>query len=283
MSVLDRPIVVLGAARSGTTLTAELLAHHPEIAYWIEPRYVWNYGRPLARDDRRPAADATPRVRRYIRRTFERFTRRQGRARFMEKTPSNCFRVPFVQAVLPDALFIHVVRDGRDVTLSAIRKWTSPPQASALRRRLRSFEIPLVEAPLYAADALRDVVGRGLLPERAFIWGPRYPGIREVRAREGVDVACAVQWRESVRACLDGLAEVPTERQIEVRFERLVADPAAEVARLLRFTGLEPTDDVMARARATADADAAERWRTRPLPPEVVAHLEPFQSQLGYG
>lgn len=282
MSALTRPIVVLGAARSGTTLTADLLAHHPDLAYWIEPRYVWNYGRPLAPDDRRGAADATPHVRRYIRRAFERYAVARGKARFMEKTPSNCFRVPFVHAVLPDALFVHVIRDGRDVTMSAVRKWTSPPDPTAIRRRLRSFEIPLRDAPFYAAAALRDVVGRQFLPERAFVWGPQFPGIREVRAREGVEAACAVQWRESVQASLDGLAQVPADQQIEVRFERLVADPEAEVARLLRFAGLREDAAVLAHARQTADAGAADRWRDRPFDPAVAARLEPLQSQLGY-
>jgi len=282
MDRLDRPIVVLGAARSGTTLTADLMASHPTLAYWIEPRYIWNFGRPLAPDDRRAASEATPRVRAYIRRRFEAYAQRLAKARFMEKTPSNCFRVPFVHAVLPDARFIHVIRDGRDVTLSAVRKWTSPPDPTAIRRRLRSFEIPLADAPFYAAAAVRDVIGRQVMPEKAFIWGPRYPGIRTVRAEQGVEVACAVQWRESVRACLDGLAHVPAEQQIEVRFERLVADPEAEMARLLAFAGLDASDAVMAHARQTADAGAADRWRERPLSDEVMEHLEPFQSALGY-
>ena len=282
MTLLDRPIVILGAARSGTTLTAELLARHPDIAYWVEPKYVWRYGHPLAPDDRRPATEASPRVRRYIRHAFARYAERQVKPRFMEKTPSNCFRVPFVHAVLPEARFLHILRDGRDVTRSAVKKWTTPPDPTAIRRRLTSFEIPLRDAPFYAGAAVRDVLGRRFFPERAYIWGPYFPGIREVRATEGVEAACALQWRESVRACLDGLAEVPDAQQLTIRFEDLVADPAPMLGRILAFLELRPDAALLEHARATADPQAAARWERRlsDLPSE--RYLYPLLAELGY-
>ena len=36
-----RPVVILGAARSGTTLLGELLSRVPEVAYWVEPKSLW--------------------------------------------------------------------------------------------------------------------------------------------------------------------------------------------------------------------------------------------------
>ena len=279
---LRQPIVVLGAARSGTTLTAEILERHPDLAYWVEPKYVWRYGRPLARDDRREAREATPTVRRYIRNSFARFAERRGKARFMEKTPSNCFRVPFVHAVLPDARFLHILRDGRDVTRSAVKKWTTPPDPTAIRRRMTSFEIPLRDAPFYAVDAVRDVVGRQFLPKQAFIWGPHFPGIREVRAAEGVEAACALQWRESVRAAREGLAVVPEDQKLEIRFEDLVGDPEPVLARILDFLQLPPSEEVLSYARATVKPDAASRWERRESDPELEGRLEPVLSALGY-
>jgi len=214
VSTLDRPIIILGAARSGTTITSEIIKRHPDVAFWLEPKYVWRYGKPLARDDVRTFDDATSGVKRYIRRVFDRYAARREKGRFMEKTPSNCFRVPFIHAVLPDALFLHIVRDGRDVARSSVKKWTTPPDPTAIRRRFTSFEIPLRDLPFYAVDALRDVVGRQFFPDRAFIWGPQFPGIREVRAKNGVEVTCAIQWRESVRAAQEGLVDVPPDQQL---------------------------------------------------------------------
>ena len=278
-----RPIVVLGAARSGTTMTATTLARHPDVAYWVEPKYVWRYGHPLAPDDTRPVSDATPRVRRYVRRQFARFTKRAGASRFMEKTPSNCFRVPFVHAVLPEARFLHIVRDGRDVTRSAVTKWTTRPDPTALRRRLTSFEIPLRDLPFYATAAFREYVARQLAPEKGFIWGPAFPGMRDLREKEGVEVACAVQWRESVVWAREGLEVVPEDQKLELRFEDLVADPDVELRRVLDFLELSPADEVLGHARRTFDPDAAGRWEERPpLRPDLAAHLEPVLSDLGY-
>ncbi|WP_412063084.1 sulfotransferase family protein [Rubrivirga sp. IMCC45206] len=277
---LDRPIVVLGAARSGTTMLATTLAAHPDLAYWVEPKYVWRYGRPLAPDDRRGADEARPRVRRYIRRAFARFTKRAGVPRFMEKTPSNCFRVPFVHAVLPDARFLHVVRDGRAVTRSAVKKWTTPPDPTAIRRRLTSFEIPLRDVPFYVGAGIRDSIGRQLMPEQAFLWGPQFPGIREVRAEHGVEVACAVQWRESVLAARAGLAQIPAAQRYEVRFEDLVADPDGVLPGVLAFLGLGPGEPVLAHARQHFDAAAAHRTGGKAL--ASAPYLQPLLADLGY-
>lgn len=282
--MLDRPIIILGAARSGTTLLGDILAHHPDVAYWVEPKYVWRYGNPTARTDQRRAEEATPAVKRYIRSKFTSFVARREGDRFMEKTPTNCFRVPFIQEVFPDARFVHLIRDGRDVAFSARKKWTSPPKKEALWRRLTTLEIPLRDAPFYAVDFLRDVIGRQLRPDQGYLWGPHVEGLRAIRGRHGVLYACAVQWKESVRAALDGLAAVPPSQQCVVRFESLVTEPRDDLGRLLRFLGLPRDDAVIAHAVETVDAAAAARWQQRSAQELAPIHpvLEDMLHQLDY-
>ena len=48
--IVSRPILVVGTHRSGTTLLGRALGHHPEVAYWEEPRHVFEQ-RLLARID----------------------------------------------------------------------------------------------------------------------------------------------------------------------------------------------------------------------------------------
>ena len=282
MAKLDRPIVVVGAARSGTSMTSRVLQRHPDVAFWMEPKYVWRYGRPLAPDDLRRAADATPRVRRYIRRAFERFAEREGKPRFMEKTPSNCFRLPFVEAVLPEARYLHVIRDGRDSTRSALRMWTKTPDKRALRRRLTQLEIPLRDAPFYATAVLRDVVARQFFPQRAYVWGPQFPGLRDVRAEAGVVAACAVQWRESVRAARAGLAEIPADRQMPVRFEDVMADPVGQMAAILEFLELRPSEAVREYAATFIDEGNRTSYDADLDPAQIDPYLEPLRAELGY-
>jgi hypothetical protein len=70
-----------------------------------------------------PASRATEPVRAHIRRKFNQMRIAQGKPRFCEKTPANEMRLPFVLEVFPDAKLIHVVRDGRQVAVSARRKF----------------------------------------------------------------------------------------------------------------------------------------------------------------
>ncbi len=281
---LRQPIFIIGAARSGTEMLGDLLCRHPAVAYWIEPKYIWRYGRPAADSDVREASEASPPVSAYIRSRFAAFARRRGKTRFMEKTPSNCFRISFIDRVFPDGLFLHLLRDGRDVAVSAHRKWTSPPSKQGLWRRARSLEIPARELPHYAVDLLRETVGRQLHPRRGYLWGPRFPGAARVRAERSVLETCALQWRASVEAALAGLAAIPDGRCLTVKFEELVQAPEPALRRVLAFLRLEPSPELLAFARAHVDPAAAERWRSRP-PEEVAAILPligPILERLGY-
>jgi hypothetical protein len=46
------------------------------------------------------------------------YARRQGKKRWAEKTPNNVFEIERIFKAFPDATFIEVIRDGRDVVLS---------------------------------------------------------------------------------------------------------------------------------------------------------------------
>ncbi len=282
---LDRPIFVIGAARSGTTFLADVLGRHPDVSYWVEPKYIWRYRGASSESDVRTADEATPAVARYIQDRFEARTRRDGRLRFVEKTPSNCLRIPFIDRVFPEGLFLNLARDGRDTALSAVKKWTQPPSRSALRRRATSFEIPLRDAPSYAVDFVRDVVGRQFRPAKGFIWGPHIPGLREVRAAHTVLETCAIQWRECVLAMFDGLAEIPPERQLTVRYEDLASAPAEQLARILQFLDLRFDQALADHAVEVASTDSVGRWRRED--PRSMSALEPLiapaMAALGYG
>ncbi|HEV3471638.1 MAG TPA: sulfotransferase, partial [Actinomycetota bacterium] len=54
--------------------------------------------------------------------------------RLLDKTPRNALRVPFVDALFPDARYIYLQRDGRENVNSLINAWRTP--------RYRSYELP---------------------------------------------------------------------------------------------------------------------------------------------
>jgi hypothetical protein len=143
--------IVIGCGRSGTTLTRALLNAHPQMAIPDESYFpVWlgrnraKYERPngfavaqftddvlvhhgfahwgldpeRVRDglrDARPATFADA-----VRTCYALYAEAHGKPRYGDKTPIFVLHVPMLAAMFPEAVFIHLVRDGRDVVLSRV-------------------------------------------------------------------------------------------------------------------------------------------------------------------
>ncbi len=266
-ATLDRPLFVIGAARSGTTLVAESIARHSHLAFWNEPKYVWRHGAARAPNDIRTAAEASPEVIAYIRERFAKFTISANKLRFLEKTPSNCFRIGFMHRVFPTGLFIHLVRDGRDVAASALLRWRSPPDDLAIWRRLRGMEIPLSELPAYAPDIIREAIMRRLQPRRGHIWGPRYPEIFEDAKVLDTASVCVRQWAESERAAREALDEIPRHQVLGIRYENFISDPASLLEKIFDFAGLDPEPGIIEETCRTVRP--AEHDAPRPPTPDT--------------
>jgi hypothetical protein len=279
------PVVVLGAARSGTSVLRDAIAGHlglPAVPFDIN--YVWKFGNYDVPHDELGPEHLTARRARFIRRYIERHAA-AGSAAVVEKTVSNTLRVGFVRAVLPECRFVHVVRDGRDVAVSARRMWQAPPELRRLLGKVRGF--PLRAVPRYGMSYLGAYLRRhggrnGALPT----WGPRFAGIDELVRRRPLLEVCALQWRRSVEATRDALRDVPPQAVVTVRYERLVAQPDEElgrIAELLDLRGAPP------RPSATLPAfhpRSVGGWRRELAPAEragLVEELGPLLTELGYG
>jgi hypothetical protein len=72
-----------------------------------------------------------------IRAFFELYAERQGKTRWGDKTPGYVREMVRIQGVLPEARFIHLIRDGRDVALSMMGMSWGPSSVEAAARRWR--------------------------------------------------------------------------------------------------------------------------------------------------
>lgn len=248
---LKSPIIVLGAPRSGTTILASLLARHPHLHYMEEPRLTWRYGNDQ-KSDMLDAEDARPEVIRHIRAAFARQIREAGKERLLEKTPSNALRGPFIDRVFPDAIYIHIIRNGYESALSIERFWDQHAHGvrhiarGRLRARLR--EINLRRVPFYAREALRRfappslrrVVGQNF-------WGPRIPGIDGLLRDLSILDVCCLQWRMCVEAACHFGRSLPAGRYCELHLERL---DESRLIDILRFTNLSSESQVLDEFRA---------------------------------
>ncbi len=125
------PVVIGGCGRSGTTLLQAILSNHPAIFSGPESTvFLTRVTHPGEIDRRFGLPDGrTERLERLSRsqaefvELFQReILRRSGKTVWVEKTPKNVWRLDFIFAHFPNARFVHVIRDGRDVACSLRRQ-----------------------------------------------------------------------------------------------------------------------------------------------------------------
>jgi hypothetical protein len=184
---------VVGAARSGTTLLRLMLDSHPELAIPPETKFVPDL---LARAAEGPLssealAEAIVSARNWrdfgldadellarlrttgatapadaIREFFRLYAERAGKLRYGDKTPGYVDHMEAIAAAMPEARFVHLVRDGRDVALSLTERAErrgarpAPPRRMARkwRRRIRRARRQAASLPAYLELRYEDLV-----------------------------------------------------------------------------------------------------------------------------
>jgi len=229
------PVFIIGAARSGTKMLRDLIAFTANIdKVPFDVNYIWRMGNENVPHDELAPEMACSEARARIIDKLKRYSR-NGKF-LLEKTVSNSLRVPFVDHVFPGAKYIHLVRDGLDVTESAYRQWLAPPDWEYIFEKLKTF--PISSAFKYGVSYARKTLNR-VLPiqrNRAFTtWGPLYNGIQDDLQTYSLIEVCALQWYWSVKKASDALGRLPAERVLNVRYEAFVREPRAGLEAIVNF------------------------------------------------
>ena len=131
---MDRPVFLVGAERSGTTLLRLMLSHHPKIAFDNEAEYLVHLVKPDGTLPSREAfVDYLSNARGFLLKKREirdgldfvglanDLTEQTAKGRDVAVYGATVHRhFDRLLWIWPDARFIHLVRDGRDVGLSTI-------------------------------------------------------------------------------------------------------------------------------------------------------------------
>jgi hypothetical protein len=230
-----RLVFVVGSPRSGTTFTASGIGSLPGFVDLDEVQ-PWKAAIPelVGRED--------DEVARRLRRILER-VRMLGLARGLrgvEQTPETSFVLAAALRAYPEAVAVHVIRDGRDVAASLLeRGWLSAARTGA--------------------DDARLAFG----PHARF-WVE--PGREDDFDRASDATRAAWAWRRYVTAA----GAVP-DRTVEVRYEQLVADPAAAAAPVAAALGVDAS--LVIEAFGAIHDRSAGRWR-RDLDADQLADVE---------
>ncbi len=140
-----------------------------------------------------------------VRMFYQLYAQAHGKPRAGDKTPSYLQCMPDVARVLPEAHFIHVIRDGRDVAVSWSRTWFAPTRnlaelvniwaeqigrarasASGLAYREVRFA-DLVRQPAAVLQGLCEFVGLNYQPEMLKYFKRAPSRLSEHRARYRLD------------------------------------------------------------------------------------------------
>jgi hypothetical protein len=254
-SALQRPIFIVGAPRSGSTLLFETLAASDQIstvggeAHWlVESIPELRPGAPGVESNRLGAEHCSEAVAESIvNQLLAQIKDNRGRPvpadsalRFLEKTPKNALRVPFIDRIFPDALFVFLWRDPHENLSSIMEAWRSGNWKTY--NGIEGFEGPW-----------------------SLILPPAWAGMRGKSLQE----IAAFQWESTNRILLDDLQALPRERWTHLTYANLISNPAAVISVLCDFAGLECGGSLLERvtgplplSRFTQTPPAAGKWQS---------------------
>jgi hypothetical protein len=236
-----QPVFIIGAARSGTKLLRDQIARHPDIACVpYDINYIWRFGNEKLPHDELSTENFTQQICLRIQSRFESFA--NGKPLLVEKTVSNCLRVPYIQKIFPEAYFIHLVRHPLDVIESTYRQWTAKPDLKYIFKKARTF--PFTESLGYGLFYAWTTLNKLILsdPSRAGTWGPRYTGIdQDVLTRDLWEV-CTTQWIRCVSSAKRDLDNLSSEHILTVQYEEFVETPIAHLKRIANFLDIESSN-----------------------------------------
>ncbi|MDQ3854414.1 MAG: sulfotransferase [Thermoproteota archaeon] len=258
-----KPILIIGAPGSGTTLLYQTLCSHRDVAYINHNMLragIWRHGRFVG--DRRKALfmlqnlvhrdpdstfpheadifwmtyfrdyysymteyDYTEEMAAYFRKKVLQVQNLWGgRPRFVNKNLQNCFRVRLLNSIFPDAKFIHIIRDGRAVAFSILNKKDLGATSPIL---LVGF---------------KDILGDRYKSEHSELYN------------------YGLAWAEYVRKAREASA-VAQGRYYEVHYENLVKEPYNELRKIVDFCELDWYSEFEEKIPSTQNMN--EKWKQK--------------------
>ncbi|MCC6298868.1 MAG: sulfotransferase [Anaerolineales bacterium] len=248
---------ILGHARSGTTLLMRLARLHPdvhcnyqahfftrkpllkslvdsaEIEEWLTRKSNrWNGGRDLSPLVLRAAAD-------FI---MERDAARAGKRIVGDKSPSSVIHgaaVRDMHALYPDAKFVYIVRDGRDVLIS---------------ERFRNF---VEESKFLSADDKR-IIADLRSDSTSFADGRRSIFTESFIRR------VAQGWVTNLQETDDEARKLYGKNYFSIRYEDLLNSPFKEMSRLWKFLGVKTVNKTLEKKiQAEMASNPDEEWQSK--------------------
>lgn len=261
----DRPVFIVAAPRSGSTLLFETLAcasqlqtiggESHSIFESIESLNPTLAGGPES--NRLTQAHVGAGIADRIKAGFASSLRdREGnyleigdleRIRLLDKLPKNSLRIPFLQAIFPDALFVYLYRDPRQSINSMVEAWKSGGWVTYPN-------IIAAKKP----------------------WSLLLPPGWSAMLDEPLESICAWQWAVSNNCIIEDLKAVNRDRHITIDYQQLSENPHQVVSDICDFANIK--FDKYLRERLATDLPLSRYTQTVPNPEKWKGNAQDIQA-----
>ncbi len=229
-----RTVIIIGAPRSGTNMLRDALCRFNGVGTWPcdEINYIWRHGNVKKETDEFSSEMANQYTKKFILAKFDSLAEKQNLSFVVEKTCANSLRVPFVDKILPNAIYIFIYRDGADVVGSALKRWKAKLDVPYLFRKAKF--VPIIDFPYYAWRYFKNRLYRLFSKsERLAFWGPRFHGLDKALSQFSLEEVCALQWERCVDLSDKAFSNMHDNKIIRVSYESLVSSPNQELRIIL--------------------------------------------------
>lgn len=186
--------------------------------------------------------------------------------RYVEKTISNCFRLDVIEEIFPDALYIHLVRDGRANVSSMIEGWNS----GVLSKR---------ELPFPKNSSLSH-------------WCYPVPPNWEKISCKSLEEICAWSWIEHNRYILEKHDSDSSfkERYLRISYENFLSDTTGVLSKVADFTNLNISKSCIDYSKSkqfswtTVSPPKQDKWKEKNPDKihRILPSIKPMMKKLGY-
>ncbi len=263
--LFDRPVFIISAPRSGSTLLYELMLKFDNVyGFSVEADHVWRTIFPRAR-----LADESDLVslddyslkkekefKRYLYRSlmWDLEKRRKvnliekiglKKIRYIEKTIANCFHLDFIEKIFPDCYYIWLIRDPRAVLSSMLVGWRGSKRAAIYKY----------------INPLKDQFNLELFP---YPLPPNWPQNMRGKVEAEAFVWALLQYFEYPKNFFE---QIESSRKILIRYEEVIDNPKKIIKTISSKFGLilnknfEKSMNFLPLSRTTVTKPQPDKWK----------------------